>query len=146
MNWLKRVWQDSRFQETFWYVFFGGWTTVVNFVVYFLFRSGLGWGVLSSNSFAWIASVLFAFFTNKRWVFHSKTSTIYATLLELFKFVFYRLVSFGIDQGMMLLFIDGLHIGDFISKLMTQVFVLVANYLFSKLLIFNRSKKEDTEE
>ncbi|KAF1306217.1 GtrA family protein [Candidatus Enterococcus willemsii] len=136
-------------KEVFLYIFFGGLTTVVNFVVYFIARDLLKTDLIVSNTLSWIAAVLFAFITNKIWVFQSKTQGIIELLIELLKFVFYRLLSFGIDMGCMLLFINVMHLGDFLSKLFTQVFIVIANYVFSKLFIFKKktvSSKESTKE
>lgn len=92
--------------------------------------------MLLANSFAWIFSVLFAYLTNRRWVFDSNVSGITAVSFELIKFVFYRGLSFVIDMLSMLLLIEFLNWKDFYAKLITQVIVVVANFLFSKWLIF----------
>ncbi|WP_127848666.1 GtrA family protein [Lacticaseibacillus hulanensis] len=124
--------------EIFWYVFFGGLATVVNFASYFLAKDVLGQGMAISNTFSWIMSVLFAFVTNKIWVFHSHTEGFIDGILEFGKFVFYRLLSYFIDMGCMLLLIEAMGVGDFLAKLFTQIVVVVANYVFSKLFIFNK--------
>lgn len=128
--------------EVFIYLFFGGLATVVNIVTYMVAKELLGFDLVWSNTFSWIAAVLFAFVTNKLWVFHSKTEGTAALLLEFGKFVFYRILSFVMDMGVMILLIDILHVNDLVSKIITQVLVVVANYLFSKLFIF---KPKDIE-
>ncbi|WP_038023478.1 GtrA family protein, partial [Tetragenococcus muriaticus] len=70
---IKKIREDEKLQEVISYLFFGGMTTVVNFIVFFLARSLFGWSLVVSNTLSWIFSVLFAFATNKKWVFKSKT-------------------------------------------------------------------------
>lgn len=135
---IKRVKEDKKLQEVISYLFFGGMTTVVNFVVFFITRNLFGWNLVISNTLSWVFSVLFAFATNKKWVFKSTSTNMQQFLAELGKFFFYRIVSFGIDMGCMLLFIDGLNMGEFWAKLITQIIIVIANYVFSKFLIFTQ--------
>lgn len=123
-------------KEIILYLVFGVLTTMVNFGVYLFFKSFLEASMLLANSFAWIFSVLFAYLTNRRWVFESTISGIVAVSFELIKFIFYRGLSFVIDMLSMLLFIEVLVWEDFYAKLITQVIVVIANFLFSKWLIF----------
>ncbi|GMA54756.1 hypothetical protein GCM10025857_61130 [Alicyclobacillus contaminans] len=85
---IRKVREDEKFREIISYLFFGGMTTVVNFVVFFLARNLIGWNLVVSNTLSWILSVLFAFATNKKWVFKSKTTGIKPLLSELSKFFF----------------------------------------------------------
>ena len=119
-------------KELFWYVVFGILTTVVNIVVYFIF-SRLGVNYLISNILAWFLSVLFAYVTNRRWVFESKSSNV---LKECGLFFSGRIFSGIIDTGLMYLFIDILSIGDLVSKIVIQVIVVVLNYVISKWVVF----------
>ncbi|MDT2670787.1 GtrA family protein [Enterococcus dongliensis] len=128
----KRLW------EVFIYLFFGGLATVVNIVTFALAYQvfHLNWPI--SNTISWIFSVLFAFVTNKVWVFQSKTENFKELVWEFSKFVFARVISFGMDMATMYLFIDLLHIGNLIAKLITQIIVVIANYIFSKVFIFKK--------
>lgn len=128
--------EKRKLWEVFIYLFFGGLTTVVNFVAFFIARDLLHLSLVPSNTISWLAAVLFAFVTNKIWVFHSKTETVGELAVEFGKFIFYRLLSYAIDMGMMLLLVNIVHLNDFWAKMITQIFVVVANYLFSKLFIF----------
>ena len=145
-NLIKKIKNDSRLLEIISYVFFGGMTTVVNFVVYFIARSLLDWSLVVSNTLSWIFAVLFAFVTNKIWVFGSKTNNFKSLFFEFSKFVFYRLLSFGIDMLCMLLFVNVIHTGDFIAKLLTQIFIVIANYVFSKFFIFKGTRFKEGEK
>lgn len=115
------------------YVIFGVLTTLVNVVVYYLFSNVFGINYLISNVLAWILSVLFAYITNRIWVFESESENI---LKEIFLFFSGRLFSGVVDTGLMYLFIDILSVGDFISKIVIQIIVVVLNYVISKLVVF----------
>lgn len=120
-------------RELILYVVFGVLTTLVNIVVYFFFARICGINYLISNVIAWVLSVLFAYITNRIWVFESKNANI---LKEMSLFFGGRLFSGVVDTGLMYLFIDILSIGDFISKIVIQVIVVVLNYVISKLIVF----------
>lgn len=119
-------------KELFWYVVFGVLTTAVNIVVYYIF-SRLGVNYLISNVLAWFFSVLFAYITNRRWVFESKSSDI---LRECGLFFAGRIFSGVVDTGLMWLFIDILSLGDMVSKIVIQVIVVILNYVISKWVVF----------
>lgn len=115
------------------YVIFGTLTFFVNVITYFLFEEVMGINYLVSNVLAWFFSVLFAYVTNRIWVFESSSPDI---LKEMALFFGGRIFSGAVDTGLMYLFIDILMIGDLISKIVVQVIVVVLNYVFSKLIVF----------
>ncbi|MBR2557674.1 MAG: GtrA family protein [Methanobrevibacter sp.] len=120
-------------KELFLYVVFGTFTFFVNIITYFFFESLLGINYLISNILAWFLSVLFAYITNRIWVFESKSPNI---LKEMSLFFGGRIFSGAIDTALMYLFIDVLTIGNTISKIVVQVIVVILNYIFSKLIVF----------
>ncbi|MGL9728833.1 GtrA family protein [Enterococcus sp. DIV0756] len=130
--------EEKRLWEVFIYLFFGGLTTVVNIVTFTLCYQifHLNWPI--SNAISWVFSVLFAFVTNKVWVFQSKSENFMELFWEFSKFIIARVISFGMDMATMFLFIDILHTGNLVAKLITQVIVVIANYVFSKLFIFKK--------
>ncbi|WP_296801352.1 GtrA family protein [uncultured Methanobrevibacter sp.] len=115
------------------YVVFGTFTFLVNVVTYFLFQSVMGINYLVSNVFAWFFSVLFAYITNRTWVFESKSPEI---LKEMSLFFGGRIFSGVVDTALMYLFIDVLVLGNTFSKIVVQIIVIVLNYVFSKLIVF----------
>lgn len=125
-------------RELFLYVVFGFFTFVVNFVTYFIFV-GLGLNYLIANALAWFFSVLFAYITNRKWVFESKSPDV---LKEMSLFFGGRIFSGVVDTALMYLFIDVLVLGDFISKTVVQIIVIILNYVFSKLIVFTEKNKE----
>ena len=125
-------------RELILYVVFGFFTFVVNFVTYFIFV-GLGLNYLIANALAWFFSVLFAYITNRKWVFERKSPDI---LKEMSLFFGGRIFSGVVDTALMYLFIDVLVLGDFISKTVVQIIVIILNYVFSKLIVFTEKNKE----
>lgn len=126
----------DNYQEMVNYIFFGGLTTLVNIVVFFLLDTGLGWPYLIANAVAIVVSILFAYVTNKIWVFQSKTENFQETFYEFTKFIGFRLLSGLADMAAMWVLVDLLIIDSSISKLLTQFIVVVLNYVFSKFFIF----------
>lgn len=146
--WLWRRFPKLVNRETVSYVVFGVLTTVVNIVTYLplyklLLLSGLGETLVNiiSNTAAWILAVLFAFATNKLFVFRSKTASAKAAMREFALFVGARAASYVVDMGGMLLLVDLLHMQNLLAKVFTNVLVIIINYFFSKFFIFNRGDK-----
>ncbi|EOT29640.1 GtrA family protein [Enterococcus saccharolyticus] len=137
VKWKQRL-EERKLWEVFIYLFFGVLTTIVNIAVHFTCLDVFGWHYMVATVVSWVVSILFAFVTNKRWVFHSKTETSIEWVMEFSKFVFYRLLSLVMDMGSMYVLIELIHTGDIVAKIFTQVLVVVANYVFSKFLIFTR--------
>ena len=120
-------------RELILYVVFGAFTFFVNLISYFFFANLLGINYLVSNAIAWFLSVLFAYVTNRIWVFESKSPNI---LKEMSLFFGGRIFSGVVDMLLMYTFIDLLVFDDTISKIVVQVIVIVLNYIFSKLIVF----------
>ncbi|MGH2083246.1 GtrA family protein [Aerococcus urinaeequi] len=120
-------------QEFVIYVVFGVLTTLVNIVSFFLMRQVSS--LFVSNAVAWILSIIFAYITNKIWVFKAKNWSVSIILKEFSSFVTFRLLSFLIDMLLMFL-LTYLSIGEGWAKLVTQIVVVLLNYIFSKVFIF----------
>ena len=130
-NWLE----THHLWDVFTYIFFGVMTTVVNIVAFGIATQlGLSWQL--ANFLAWLLAVLFAFVTNKLWVFNSHTDSLGGLIWEFGKFMGARVLSLGIDYACMFLFISWIGWSDMVAKLLTQVVIVVANYAFSKFIIF----------
>ena len=123
-----------KYKEQILYLFFGGCTTVVNIVVFALCSDILHMELLVSNFMAWVLAVFFAYITNKIWVFESKTETLNELVKEIGSFVFARVVTLLIDMLIMYVGVEIL----FINKMIINIVVIVANYVFSKLFIFKK--------
>ncbi len=131
-----------KYQELISYVFFGGLTTLVNIVVYWLCADVLHIHYLISNALAWISAVLFAYVTNRTWVFKSKKRGTSAIFKEFSLFVSGRILSGLGDMLIMFICVSLLTLPGLIAKIASNVFVVIFNYVFSKLIIFRKSPDE----
>ncbi len=129
-------------KEVLLYLIFGVLTTVVNFVVYTFFTRFLLVDELISNIFAWVFAVTFAYVTNKKYVFSSKSTTVKQLARELSSFILARLFSLGVDMIIMFIGLRILFIYDIYVKLFSQIVIVILNYVLSKFIIF---KKEDND-
>ncbi len=137
---IKKLWQLTVNKETVSYIIAGVLTTAVNFLSYEgLYRLGLS--NLWANGWAWVIAVTFAYIVNKRNVFMSKSSGIKEEVSKLSKFFGARLVTLIVEQAGMYIFVERLGIYRLLVKACLAVIVIILNYLFSKLYIFNRSRE-----
>lgn len=133
----------NKYKEIIMYLIFGVLTTVISLIVYY----ALTYTILNPNNsiylqtaniLSWIAGVLFAYFTNRKYVFESKNEN---KLKEFISFVGARVTTLILDMIIMGVGVTFLHINDKILKLISQVLVVIANYVLSKLIIFKKSNK-----
>ena len=115
------------------YTIFGVLTSVINIVVYLLLTDVCQINYIISNIIAWALSVLFAYVTNRIWVFESKNDNI---VKEIFLFFSGRFFTVVIDTALMVLFIDVLSLGNTFSKIAVAVIVIILNYVISKIVVF----------
>ena len=128
-----------KYKEILNYLIFGGLSTIVNFISYFVSARVLGIDEVISSGIAWFCSVLFSYITNKLFVFESKTKGAKAFLKEISSFFLARIVS-GIlcDVGTFAIMVKVFNINDVFAKIVTQIMVIIVNYIFSKLIIFKK--------
>lgn len=130
-----------KYKETFWYLVFGGLTTLLNIAVFYFLRLG-NVDKTIANLIAWIAGVLFAFVTNKLFVFNSREWTVRKFAWEFLTFVGARLFSGAFDMVFLHLFTGWLfNFNEMVIKIISNIIVIIMNYVFSKLIVF-RKKKE----
>ena len=123
------------------YIICGVLTTIVNYVSYFVFRA-MDLSVLVSNILAWVTAVIFAFWVNKVFVFLSTSWSLQTLYKELIPFLTARALSLAFDTGFMVVAVDVCHFHEGISKLASNVFVMIMNYFASKLIF--KPKKDST--
>ena len=133
----------NQYKDIIPYGVFGVLTTVVNIVSYWLAAHPLGLSVMASTVIAWFLSVLFAYVTNRKWVFHSEAEGFEAIVKEMVSFFGCRLATGFVDLACMFVFVDVLHLDDVVIKVIANVIVIVLNYVASKLVIFKHGDKED---
>ena len=120
------------------YLFFGGLTTVVNYLVYLPCYNLLSLSAAVSNVIAWVAAVAFAFLTNKPLVFKSHDWSASVLWPELTKFVGCRIGSGLAETAIIFVAVDWLQGNGNLWKLITSVLVVILNYFASKLLVFRK--------
>lgn len=127
------------------YLFWGVGATVVNWIVYTVLSFASPYSMVICNSIAWLAAVLFAYITNRFFVFHSKTHGLTALLREFFLFISARVFT-GLFEIFLpsLLFRLGIRqtflgIEGFWAKAIVTVLIIVLNYILSKLIVFRKT-------
>lgn len=128
----------KKHKEGFNYLIFGGLTTVLSLAVYY----ALTFTILNpkntlelqiANILSWIVGFLFAYFTNRKYVFESKNEKVKE---EFFKFFLSRISTLFLDMGIMFVFVTCLKLNDKIFKAVSQILVILGNYVLSKCLVF----------
>ena len=122
------------------YLIFGVLTTIVSLAIYYIsvftFLNPKNPVELQiANILSWIAGVAFAYFTNRKYVFESKNTN---KIQEATKFVSSRLTTLFLDMLVMWLGVTVLHFNDKIIKIISQILVIVGNYILSKLFVFKK--------
>ena len=124
------------------YLLFGGLTTVVSFALYFSLYHCVQLPAAWSNVISWIGAVLFAFLTNKPFVFHSCDWSAAVTIPELSKFVGSRIFSGLIETLFLALTVDFLQFHNLAMKLTASVIVVILNYVASKVIVFRNKENK----
>ena len=131
-------------RETITYIIFGVLTTAVNYVTYYLLYKFTALDAVIYNTIAWALSVIFAFITNKIFVFESKKWNIRTVLLEFLPFVGARILSLLLEETFLLLTVHVMGMHELIAKIIISVVVVIVNYFARKFIIF-RNKKDKEE-
>lgn len=130
--------------EKYWdvitYLFFGVLTTVVDYVVSFACHYGLGISETVSTVIAWAAAVIFAYLTNKSWVFHSHDWSVKTVLPEFAKFTGSRVFSGVLVTVCIAVTVEMLGWNFVVMKIATSVLNILLNYIASKLLVFKKQR------
>ena len=136
----------KKYKEVILYFIFGVATTVVNWISYAALNMA-GADMNISNIIEWFLAVIFAYVTNKIFVFESKSMKLSVLLPELMKFFGARVVTGLVEIiGLPILVYIGLRqtilgVDGFVAKILISVIVIVLNYVFSKTLIFKNTKE-----
>lgn len=140
---MRKLW--NKYGQVIAYLFWGVVTTLVNIVSFQFLSSGVHWNYQVANVTAWFLSVLVAYLTNKVWVFNSHYTSWKAFWIEISQFFFYRGLTLLIDMAFMFVGVTLLKLNTPIQELMVKivdnVVVVVANYIFSRWLIFKDNEK-----
>ncbi len=130
----------NRYKEMLLYVFFGCGTFLISVLTYALFTEIFFWDILFANAVAWIFATLFAFFTNRTWVFASHAVGVKAFLLQIGSFSLGRFLTLLIEEWMLFFFVGQLGLSNMFIKLIAQIVVIILNYVLSKLIVFRKRR------
>lgn len=133
----------KKYEELINYLIIGILTTIVSLVTYYL----LTLTILDANNkvylqianiISWLASVTFAYFTNRKFVFKVKNKS---NIKECLNFYISRISTLIIDMIIMYIFVSILKFDNKIVKLIAQVVIIILNYILSKFIVFKSSKE-----
>lgn len=130
-----------KYEEIINYIIVGALTTLISLITYYVcvltfFEPKNALELQAANLISWIISVIFSYFTNRIFVFKSKSKK---KIKEFLSFVTARILTLVLDMLIMFIMVTILEINDKLSKLIVQVIVIALNYIFSKLFIFKKN-------
>lgn len=123
----------EKLREVSAYLIFGVLTTLVNIISFYIFNNLLNIDYLIANIISWFLSIIFAYITNKNYVFKNNKEDNFKTFIL---FISSRLTTLLLDMLFMILLIEKIQISEINSKIIVQIMVVIINYLLSKLIVF----------
>lgn len=146
---MKKLWDFGwgmykKHEEGINYLIFGFLAFVLNYVLYFVFADAVSMHYMAATVLSWVLTVVFAYWTNRTFVFKSQNKETASVLVEFVSFIGARVATELLEIVLMYVMVDLCSINDKIAKLVCQVLVILANYVLSKIWIFKdtASKKE----
>ena len=136
----KLIYLYKKNKEVINYLIFGILTTLINLITYFLLTNTFldvnkVLELQCANVISWVVAVVFAYFTNRKYVFESSNTNKFKEIVNFFAA---RIVTLVMDMGIMYFGVNLLNLNDGICKIVSQVVVIVSNYIFSKLFVFRK--------
>ncbi len=143
---MKKLWDFGwglyrKHEEGINYLIFGFLAFALNYILYFVFADAVAMHYMAATGLSWVLTVVFAYWTNRTFVFKSQNKETKAVVTEFVSFIGARVATEVLELGLMYLMVDVMAVNDKISKLICQVIVILANYVLSKIWIF-----KDTSE
>ena len=133
----------TKYKSILLYCIFGGLTTLTDFIVYITCTRFLHLDEQIATWSAWFFAVLFAFFTNRKWVFDAEKTNKKGFLYQIITFFGSRLASGFVNSAMLYIFFTKLGFNDILVKVVAAVFVIILNYILSKLIVFRKKEQVD---
>ncbi len=130
----------KQFKEQLLYLFFGGLTTLLSIFLFWLMTGSFYMNPLTANVIGWIICVLFAYLTNRAWVFQNRANGAAGIILECASFFAGRLGTLALEELVLWVGIAKLGIYSMVVKVVAQVLVIVGNYVISKWFVFKRER------
>ena len=133
-----------KYKEKILYLFFGGLTTLISLLIYFIlthtiFNPSIALELQITNILSWLVGFLFAFFTNRKYVFESKNNI----KKEFLKFFASRIFTLLLDMLIMFIFVTVCGFNDILIKIVSQIITIVTNYALSKLIVFKKGENDE---
>ena len=123
------------------YIVIGGFTTLIDYASFYLLDRVMLLDLTVSNITSTALAIVFAYVTNKLYVFQSQTNDVPGFMLEFFKFIGSRLFTMAVEIGGVQLFVVVFRQNSLLGKAEAIVIVIILNYILSKFLVF-RKKQE----
>ena len=138
---IKKLWDFGwgmykKHEEGINYLIFGFLAFVLNYILYFIFADTIAMHYMAATVLSWVLTVVFAYWTNRTFVFKSKNKEAVSVVREFASFIGARVATEGLEIALMYALVDICSINDKISKLVCQAIVILANYVLSKIWIF----------
>ena len=130
----------KKYKELLLYLFFVGLSFIVSIATYALFNVGMNINELIANVLSWIITVMFAFLTNRVWVFQSTTNGVAEFVKQMLVFYSGRVITLVVEEVILLVFITWLGFNSMLIKVIAQVIVILLNYVISKLVVFRKKE------
>ena len=127
-----------KYKDLISYAFFGVWTTVINIVTYYLLYNIFEFSNVLSNCIAWVVAVVFAYITNKLYVFNSKSFKFDLLLKEVISFFGCRFLTGVLDVVIMYLAVDVYSLNSTVWKIISNILVIIINFIAGKLVVFKK--------
>lgn len=141
--WKKPVDLANRYWHVISYIFWGGTTTFVNWLVYYSLEGHVHY--LIANATAWAVSVAFAFVAHRTFVFKSGAHGV-MILAEGFLFAANRALSLALETGLMLTGVELLHMSSTVVKVIVAIIIAIVNYIVEKLVVFRKKTEPEFED
>ncbi|MBP3476207.1 MAG: GtrA family protein [Lachnospiraceae bacterium] len=142
---MKKLWDFGwgmykKHEEGINYLIFGFLAFVLNYVLYWLFESLLNVHYMAATALSWVLTVVFAYWTNRTFVFKSQNKELQTVWKEFVSFIGARVATEVLELLLMFVMVDCLHGNEYVAKLIGQTLVILANYVLSKIWIFKEKK------
>lgn len=133
----------KKHEELIKYLIIGVLTTVINYIIFAVLVKGANIDIHTSNIIAWLVSVIFAYFTNKLFVFESKSFKLKVVVKEVISFGAARILSLLLEELILYIFVNILRMNELVIKLIANVIVIIVNYILSKFIIFKKDANKE---
>ena len=129
-------------KEVMMYIIFGVLTTLVNLIISFILEGFVHIDGAIASAIGIMSSVIFAYFTNRKWVFNTEAKGFKENLKEFVKFILGRAITMIIEQGGVIIFYSCMNMAFIPVKLSLTIIVIILNFFFSKFFVFVKNKGE----